>query len=167
MASCSRNIALRWRHNGRDCVSDHQTHDCLLNRLYRRRSRKTSKFRVIGLCVGNSPVTSEFLEQRAIKAENVSIWWHHHGLIITDYITYFKVTWCNKIWHFEVKIISSSMYRTWKTIYLAHWIHNIWPWCPGGIWVKKGNIEFDGKTFFAAGNSPETHRFIYCGLNKM
>ena len=48
-------VALRWRHNGRDSVSNHQPHDCLLNRLFRRRSKKTSKLRVTGLCVGNSP----------------------------------------------------------------------------------------------------------------
>ena len=29
---------LRWRHNGLDSVSNHQPHDCLLNRLFRRRS---------------------------------------------------------------------------------------------------------------------------------
>ena len=29
-----------WRHNGRDGVSDHQSHDCLLNRLFRRKSKK-------------------------------------------------------------------------------------------------------------------------------
>ena len=49
----------QWRHNGRDSVSNHQPHDCLLNRLFRRRSKKTSKLRVTGLCVGNSPLTSE------------------------------------------------------------------------------------------------------------
>ena len=32
-----------------------QPHGCLLNRLFRRRSKKTSKLRVTGLCVGNSP----------------------------------------------------------------------------------------------------------------
>ena len=37
------NISLHWRHNGRDSVSYHQPHDCLLNRLFRRRSKKTSK----------------------------------------------------------------------------------------------------------------------------
>ena len=37
-------------------VSNHQPHECLLNRLFRRRSKKTSKFRVTGLCAGNSPV---------------------------------------------------------------------------------------------------------------
>ena len=49
---------LRWRHNERDSVSNHQPHDCLLNRLFRRRSKKTSKLRVTGLCDGNSPVNS-------------------------------------------------------------------------------------------------------------
>ena len=69
---------LQWRHNERDGVSNHQHHDCLLNRLFRRRSKKTSKLRVTGLCAGNSPVTGEFPAQRASNAENVSIWWHHH-----------------------------------------------------------------------------------------
>ena len=41
----------QWRHNGRDGVSNHQSHDCLLNRLFRRKSKKTSKLRVTGLCV--------------------------------------------------------------------------------------------------------------------
>ena len=42
---------LLWRHNVRDGVSNHQSHDCLLNRLFRRRSKKTSELRVTGLCV--------------------------------------------------------------------------------------------------------------------
>ena len=33
---------LRWRHNGCDNIPNHQPHDCLLNRLFRRRSKKTS-----------------------------------------------------------------------------------------------------------------------------
>ena len=52
--------ALRCRHNGRDGVSNHQSHDCLLNGLFGRKSKKTSKLRSTGLCVGNSPVTGEF-----------------------------------------------------------------------------------------------------------
>ena len=72
--------ALRWRHNGCEGVSNHQPHDCLLNRLFRRRSTKTWKLRVNGLCAGNSPVICEFLAQRASNAENVSIWWRHHGI---------------------------------------------------------------------------------------
>ena len=71
-------LPLRWRQNGRDSVSNHQPHDCLLNRLFRRRLKKTSKLRVTGLCVGNSPGTGEFPTQMASDAEIVSIWWRHH-----------------------------------------------------------------------------------------
>ena len=53
-------LPLQWRHNWRDGVSNHQPHDCLLNHLFMRRSKKTSKLRVTGLCAGNSPVTDEF-----------------------------------------------------------------------------------------------------------
>ena len=56
------NNSLRWRHNGRDSVSNHQPHDCLLNRLFRRRSKKTSKFPA----------------QVASNAENIAIWRRHH-----------------------------------------------------------------------------------------
>ena len=73
-----REITLRWRHNDHAGVSNHQPHGCLLNRLFRRKSKKTSKLRVTGLCAGNSPVTGEFPAQMASYAENVSIWWRHH-----------------------------------------------------------------------------------------
>ena len=35
-------LSLQWRHNGRDGVSNHQPHDCLLNRLFGRRSKSAS-----------------------------------------------------------------------------------------------------------------------------
>ena len=44
-------VSLQWRHNGRDGVSNHQPHDCLLNRLFSRRSKETSKLRVTGLWI--------------------------------------------------------------------------------------------------------------------
>ena len=72
--------ALERRHNGCDGVSNHQPHHCLLNRLFRRRSKKTSKLSVTGLWAGNSPVTGEFHTQRSSSAENVSLWWRHHGI---------------------------------------------------------------------------------------
>ena len=53
-------LTLQWRHNEHDGVSNHQPHDCLLNLLFRRRTKKTPKPRVTGLCDGNSPVTGEF-----------------------------------------------------------------------------------------------------------
>ena len=48
--------SLQWRH-GHD---HHQPCDCLLNGLFRHRSKTTSKPRVTGLCAGNSPVIGEF-----------------------------------------------------------------------------------------------------------
>ena len=50
---CTR--TLHWRHNDHGGVSKHQPHGYLLNRLFRRRSKKTSKLRVTGLGAGNSP----------------------------------------------------------------------------------------------------------------
>ena len=81
-------IPLLWRNNEPDGVSNHQPCHCLLNRLFRRRWKKTSKLPVTGLCEGNSPVTSEFRAQRASNAENVSIWWRHRdcanpGVVMT------------------------------------------------------------------------------------
>ena len=70
--------SLQWRHNGRNDVSNQQPHDCLLNRLFRRRSKKTSKLRVTGLCARNSPVTGEFPAQMSSNTENVSISWRNH-----------------------------------------------------------------------------------------
>ena len=78
-------FALRWRHNDHAGVSNHQPHGCLLNRLFRGKSKKTSKLRVTGLCAGNSPGTGEFPAQMASYAENVSIWWRHHGKPCTPY----------------------------------------------------------------------------------
>ena len=50
--------ALQWRHNGCDGVSNHKLHNFLPIRLFRRRSKKTAKLRVTGLCARNSPVNS-------------------------------------------------------------------------------------------------------------
>ena len=53
-------LTLLRRHNERYGVSNHQPHHCLVKRLFRHRSKKTSKLRVTGLCAGNSPLTGEF-----------------------------------------------------------------------------------------------------------
>ena len=72
-------MPLQWRHNEHDGVS---IHDCSLNGLFRRRSKKTSKVRVTGLCAANSSVTGEFTAQRASNAENIFIWWRHYAMTI-------------------------------------------------------------------------------------
>ena len=57
------------------------------NRLFRRRSKKTSTLHTTGLCTGNSPGTDDFPAHKASNLENVSIWCRHHVL----YIKAFKV----------------------------------------------------------------------------
>ena len=75
LADCS---PLQWRHE-RDGISNNRCLDYLLNRWFRRRSKKTSKLRVIGHCEGNPSVTDGFPSQRASYVENVSIWWRRHA----------------------------------------------------------------------------------------
>ena len=66
-------VPLQWRHNKRDGVSNHWRLYCLLNHLYRRRLKKTSKLHVAGLCEGNPPVIGGFPSQRASNAENIIV----------------------------------------------------------------------------------------------
>ena len=102
------NLSLHWRHNGRDSVSNHQPHDCLLNRLFRRRSKKTSKLRVTGLCERNSPLTGDIPAQKASNAETFSLddvimfscWmiqWHYPGMLLqsSGVITRYDITYSN------------------------------------------------------------------------
>ena len=56
-------ISLQWSHNECDGVSNHNHLDYLFNRLFRRRSKKTSKRRVTGLWEGDRRIPRT---------------WHHH-----------------------------------------------------------------------------------------
>ena len=73
---------LWWRHNENDRVSNHRRFDCLLNCLFKRGSKKTSKLSVTGFCKGNPLVTGEFPSQRAIDAEKC------FHLMTSSYITW-------------------------------------------------------------------------------
>ena len=75
-------VPLQWHYNECDGISNHRRLKCLLKRLFRHRSKKTSKLCLTGLCEGNSPGTGEFPAQRASNAENVPIWWCHHAMWI-------------------------------------------------------------------------------------
>ena len=77
-----------------------------------RRSRKTSKLRVTGLCVGNSPVTGEFPAQRTSNAEKVSIWWRHHVRSVPPQI-YHTSNVDNALFDWKLWII-------WNTIRKSH-----------------------------------------------
>ena len=53
-----------WRYNERDGVSNRRRIDCLLNPLFKRRSKKTSTLHVTGFYEGKSSVTGELPTQR-------------------------------------------------------------------------------------------------------
>ena len=92
-------ISLEWRHDERDGVSVPRRLDCLLNHLFRRRSKKTSKLRITGLCEGTSPVTGKFPAQRASNAEYVSIWWRHHVILLGDIASAGTLTHWGRVTH--------------------------------------------------------------------
>ena len=79
---------LQWRHKECHDVTNHRHLNCLLSRLVRCTSKKTSKLCVTGLCEGNPPVTGGFPSQMASNSENVSIWWRQHMLYICIFVWY-------------------------------------------------------------------------------
>ena len=90
-------LLLQWRHNGRDGVSNPVPR--LFAQPFDQTQIKKSKLRVTGLCEGNTPVTGGFPSQRTSNAENVSVWWRHHGqsinrhgvnLLLLGYSTYYQ-----------------------------------------------------------------------------
>ena len=120
-------IALLWGRNGPGSVSNHQPHDCLLNRLFRRRSKKTSKLRVTDLCAGKSPGTGEFPAQMASNAENVSIWWRHHEAGANGWILSSWKTWI----HLSCKVndhngILGTHGARASVLVLTHWCRDKW-----------------------------------------
>ena len=72
------NITEQRRHNEHDGVSNHQPQDCLLNRLFGRWTKKTSKLRVTGFVRGELTGHRWIPHTKASNSEKVSICWHHH-----------------------------------------------------------------------------------------
>ena len=110
--------SLQRRHNEHDGVPNHQPHGCLLNRLFRRRSKKASKLRVTALWEGNSPVTGEFEGPITLKMfpfDDVVMWsayfiefWtrhktscHMNGWPVRGWGNFFA----NEFWHVKRFII--------------------------------------------------------------
>ena len=98
------NYSLHWRHNDHGGVFNYQSHGCLLNRLFRRRSKKTSKLRVTGHCAGNSPgpVTSP-----------------HKGSVTRKMVPFDDVVMCKTDLFSSVTHLSRSRYI--KSLFLTHW----------------------------------------------
>ena len=134
--------ALRWRRNGPDSVSNHQPHDC----------------------AGNSPGTSEFSAQRASNAENVFIWWRHHGDIqrqITHHPSIRLVHYHNSPSSLAVNIMPAedvkpcNLYNgndfTGKTLYLYgvspyHQAVIFWYWQHTMIF-NRNNVDFRNRRY--------------------
>ena len=140
--------SLRWRHNDHDSVSNHQPHGCLLNRLFRRRSKKTSKLRVTGLCVGNSPgpVNSPHkgpVTRKKFPFDDVIMFWNCPQMDVVWTYCWYNNTSCNGLVrpgnfkpgaHFT-NDFSIVIKIRWKILYVAIYflaitsLHRIWtPW---------------------------------------
>ena len=100
------------------------------DRLFRCTSKLT------GLWEGNSPVTGEFSAPMASKAANVSIGWHHHGLLMFHL----------GMWTFAGKAMiifgSGHMHGTWSAP--SHYLNQIWciiHWATGIILYRNLNSK--------------------------
>ena len=151
--------SLQWHHSECNGVSNHQPHDCLLNRLFRRRSKKTSKLRATGLCAGNSPVTGEFPAQMASNAENVSIWWRHHGC---DDLAYSTMRWFDITQSIILSVQSSTMATPKKA--LRHYSKVMWvsQITSNSTVYSKESVKSTGPLLFMRGS----HRPPVCSPHK-
>ena len=70
------NKPLQWRHNEHDGVSNHQPHDFYSTAYSGTDESKHQSSASLAF------VTGDFPAQRASNAENVSIWWRHHDVVV-------------------------------------------------------------------------------------
>ena len=111
---------LRWRHNERDGVSNHQPHDCLLNGLFVQIKENIKQ------APRHWPLCGEFTGNSPHKRGNVSIWWRHHEksksvcfileLILSHWIRILLQLCCMDIvW--RSCLVLKSMQRGYGTLY--------------------------------------------------
>ena len=149
---------LQRRHNDHDRGSNHQPHGCLLNRLFRRRSKKTSKLRVTGLCVGNSPgpvnsphkwpVTWKMFpfDFVIMKANELSL--EQNGRHFADVIHYCRmhfVEW--KLLYFHLNFTKLTVIQHWFRQCLGtmpavtDYLIQSWPWSTS-IWHHRAQSQW-------------------------
>ena len=120
-------MALHWRHNDYDDVSNHQPCGCLLKRLFRRRSKKTSKLRVTGPCVGNSPrpVNSPHkgpVTRKMFPFDDVIM--GKYPIIAWDFVYLHDGPWLSPRYRREwIHVIASQLSRYWDFISNRLWLH--------------------------------------------
>ena len=95
-------FSLRWRYSGRGSVSNHQPHDCLLNRLFRR-------------CVANH-------RKHQSSASLAFVWGIHRGPVNSPH----KWSVTRKMFRFDDVIMVTGRHRRWGVgVEWCHW----WCWC--------------------------------------
>ena len=98
----------------------------LTNRLFRCRSKKTSKLHVTGLCEGNAPGIGEFPAQMASNPKNVSIWWRHHGKSLhlpgerfwQRSLPYVQISWCIVARRSHSFVYLIIIMQTWSIVHI-------------------------------------------------
>ena len=103
---------LQWRHNGCDGVSNHQPHHCLLNRLFRRRSKKKIK------APRHWPLWGEFTDNRWIPRTN--------GQLRGIYFHLMTSSWTTRINHIHtllvLKLVTLPIFEKCKCIIVPYQI---------------------------------------------
>ena len=120
-------IPLQWRHNERKGVSNHQRFDYLLNHLFRRKSKKTSKFRVTGLCEGNPPVTGGFPHKGPVTRKmspfddvSMPIYWWCYVLLLFTCLSYLVQQFCKRC--DNIAFVSFPIFRIkWLITFPLRW----------------------------------------------
>ena len=103
-------------------VSNHRRLDCLLNRLFRRRSKKALKLCVIGLCERSSPVAGEFPNKGPVTRkmfpfyEVIMEFNFHYALY---FIMFDKLATCYCAWIFMYIFIFFGLWNAKVMIYMC------------------------------------------------
>ena len=141
----SATLSLLWRHNGHNSVSNHQPYDCLLRRLFRRRSKQTSKLHVTGLCAGNSPGPVNFphkwpVTRKMFPFDDVIMMKGHSDQLISwirnlMYLNwrslYIMLTWANGIYQItsvESWVVEIRSVIQWDTARVYRLIQRLLQW---------------------------------------
>ena len=116
-------VALQWRNNGHDCVSNHQLYDCIQAQI--KENTKTPR---------HWPLCGEFTGTgtKGQDAENISIWWRHHGkwrLICTGS---HSIVVCSGSEHVDLPISSGLCHWQWGN----HTIAPVPMKQPWRIWIS-------------------------------
>ena len=126
---CSRTSgSLQWCHNELGDVSNHRCIGCLLDPLCRRRSKKTSKLRVTGLCEGNSPVTGEFPIKGPVTRKMFPF---DDVIMFTINSIKYAHDFCRALWYCESSILMGvgdglPTYPAKKGLNILRWNSDIW-----------------------------------------